>query len=142
MMMMRFRRSRALAHIVRLGTLTTGLFMILATVATGSPALRGASWTPELAPANVQATQRSPTPTTPLIILPSNKACVAGGKLTIQFNSTPHEPWAKVTIYLNGKRLKTLKRPHITRLVQSPAFRRAVLTAVTGVTRAGRARAV
>jgi List-Bact-rpt repeat protein len=142
MMMMRFRRSRALAHIVRLGTLTTGLFIILATVATGSSALRGASWTPESAPANVQATQSS-TPRTPLIILPSNQACVAGGKLTIRFNSTPHGPWAKVTIYLNGKRLKTLKRPHITRLVTITGLPQgSFLIAVTGVARAGRARAV
>ena len=101
-MMMRFRRSRALAHIVRLGTLTTSL-LILATLATGSFALRTASWTAAAVPANRQATQSS-TPPAPLIILPSNEACVAGGKLTVQFNSTPHGPWAKVTIYLNGKR--------------------------------------
>ena len=139
--MMRFRRSRALAHIVRLGTLTTSLF-VLATLATGSFALGTASWTPAAVPANRQATQSS-TPLAPLIILPSNKACVAGGKLTVQFNSTPHGPWAKVTIYLNGKRHATLRYPHIKRLVIVTGLPRgSFIIAVTGVTRAGRARAI
>jgi hypothetical protein len=139
--MMRFRRSRALAHIVRLGTLTTSLF-ILATLATGSFALGTASWTPAAVPANRQATQGS-TPPAPLIILPSNKACVAGGKLTVQFNSTPHGPWTKVTIYLNGKRHTTLRYPHIKRLVTVTGLPRgSFIIAVTGVTRAGRARAI
>ncbi len=140
-LMMRFRRSRALAHIVRLGTLTTSLF-ILATLATGSFALGTASWTPAAVPANRQATQSS-TPPAPLIILPSNKACVAGGKLTVQFNSTPREPWAKVTIYLNGKRHTTLRYPHIKRLVTVTGLPRgSFIIAITGVTRAGRARAI
>ncbi len=139
---MRFRRVRASARVVRLGALTTGLVIILAVAATGSFALRSVFSTPGSVAATVQATQSS-TPLTPLIILPSDKACVAGGKLTIQFNSTPHGPWAKVTIYLNGKRLKTLKRLHITRLVTITGLPRgSFLIAVTGVTRAGRARAV
>ncbi len=132
-------RGRALAQIVRLGALMTGFLIILATMATDSFALRSASWTPKSVPANVRATQSS-TPRTPLIILPSNKACVAGGKLTVQFNSAPHGPWAKVTIYLNGKRLKILKR-HITRLVTVTGLPRgSFIIAVTGVTRAGRVR--
>ena len=139
--MMRFRRSRALAHIVRLGTLTTSLF-ILGTLAAASFALGAASWTPAAVPANRQATQSS-MPPAPLIILPSNKACVAGGKLTVQFNSTPHGPWAKVTIYLNGKHHTTLRYPHIKRLVTVTGLPRgSFIIAVTGVTRAGRARAI
>ncbi len=139
--MMKFRRSGALAHIVRLGTLTTSLF-ILVTLATGSFALGAASSTPATVPANRQATQSSTSPV-PLIILPSNKACVAGGKLTVQFNGAPHGPWAKVTIYLNGKRLTTLRYPHIKRLVTVTGLPRgSFIIAVTGVTRAGRARAV
>ncbi len=132
----------ALAHVVRLGALMAGLLIILAAVATDSFASRSASTTPASVAANPLAIQSSKS-LTPLIILPSNKACVAGGKLTIQFNSTPHGPWAKVTIYLNGKRLKTLKRPHITRLVTITGLPRgSFLIAVTGITRAGRARAV
>jgi alpha-tubulin suppressor-like RCC1 family protein len=132
----------ALAHVVRLGALMAGLLIILAAVPTDSFASRSQSTTPASVAANPLAIQSSKS-LTPLIILPSNKACVAGGKLTIQFDSTPHGPWAKVTIYLNGKRLKTLKRPHITRLVTITGLPRgSFLIAVTGITRAGRARAV
>jgi Regulator of chromosome condensation (RCC1) repeat len=132
----------ALAHVVRLGALMAGLLIILAAVATDSFASRSASTTPTSVAANQLAIQSSKS-LTPLIILPSNKTCVAGRKLTIQFDSTPHGPWATVTIAVNGKRLKTLKRPHITRLVTLTGLPRgSFLIAVTGITRAGRARAV
>ena len=132
----------AAVHVVRLGALTTGLLIILAVLAAGSFALRNVLSTPGSVAAKVYATQSS-TPLTPLIILPSNKACVAGGKLTVQFNSTPHGPWAKATIYLNGKRLTTLRYPHIKRLETVTGLPQGnFIIAVTGVTRAGRARAI
>ena len=132
----------ALAHVVRLGALMAGLLIILAAVPTDSFASRSQSTTPASVAANPLAIQSSKS-LTPLIILPSNKTCVAGRKLTIQFDSTPHGPWAKVTIYVNGKRLKTLERPHITRLVTITGLPRgSFIVAVTGITRAGRARAV
>ncbi len=67
--------------------------------------------------AGLQAKPR-PISAAAAFVLPSTKRCVSLRELTIRLRDVPHVKWVGVTVKVNGKRAKTVKRSQITRLVK------------------------
>ena len=54
---------------------------------------------------------------TSAFVLPAAAVCVHGHSLTVRVRALPHVVWRAATVYVNGRKFKTLNRARITQLV-------------------------
>ena len=99
---------------------TVALSLLLALAATAVAVTPGAG-----AAARAAAKHKpkpKPIPASKAFGFPSTSACVRGRTLTIQLHKLAGVKWVSVTVKVNGKRFKTLKRAQIGRTVKLTAL--------------------